>query len=107
MTSRTVPGGGLLVVGLLILLGVGLVKFQDYRAAQQAEAVLAAKAAKTAEEARNKEAEEKKLAAWRVWYQPPQHCVGDVAEKHFVECVNHKMLAKKSFELSWVQGKTP
>jgi hypothetical protein len=107
MSSRAVPGGGLFVIGLLILLGAGVVRYMDYSADQQAKERMAARAAKEAEEARLKEAEEKKLAAWRAWYQPPKHCVDDVAEGDFVACVNDKMMAKKSFDAAWAQGKMP
>lgn len=42
--------------------------------------------------------------AWSKWYQPPEQCGMNVAEADFVDCVNHKMLARKTFERVWQSG---
>ena len=36
--------------------------------------------------------------AFQKAYQPPANCTADVAGAEFVECVNHKMRARKEFE---------
>lgn len=42
--------------------------------------------------------------AWGAWYRAPAHCGVNVAEADFVNCVNHKMLARKEFERVWQSG---
>ena len=50
---------------------------------------------------------QQKDQAWTRWYQEPQGCDNWESEKHMVECINHKMRAKKEFERLWRQGKIP
>lgn len=48
---------------------------------------------------------QQKDQAWMRWYQEPKGCDDWESEKHMVECINHKMRAKKEFERLWDQGK--
>jgi len=42
--------------------------------------------------------------AFQKAYQPPANCTADVKDAEFVECVNHKMLAKQKFASAWQGG---
>ena len=43
-------------------------------------------------------------AAWANYYQQPKGCDQWKSDAHMVECVNHKMRAKKEFEAKWAGG---
>lgn len=43
-------------------------------------------------------------AAWDSYYVPPKGCDIWRGDTHMVECVNHKMRARKEFEQKWAAG---
>lgn len=55
-----------------------------------------------------KKQQEQRLAltkdkAWFNWYKQPKGCNTWKSDDHMVECTNHKMRAKKQFNIMWAQ----
>lgn len=55
-----------------------------------------------------KKQQERQLAitkdrAWFKWYKEPKGCNSWESDDHMIECTNHKIRAKKQFNIMWAQ----
>ncbi len=68
------------------------------------EAILVSEYVKQLEIKAGYEQEQAREVAWKAWYKIPRGCDDWRSDDQMVECINHRMSARRAFDQRWAVG---